>query len=394
MFLTNDYDKPLRKFIIDKYSLEIVATSDKDVFDDASVKTVTFLISNYKKDNLVSFFKIDNAEFHFEKKIPQKSFIEQDYLINEKLNISAIPIINKLNQFEKIGRYFEVKNGIKVRKDLLFEIKKDDEHKPFVLGRNIFEYYNTYNNLFIDYKPKNEKLFTNQAFRTKEIFEQEKLITRQILGKRIVTCFDDTNLYSDQTTYVINKATEGQELKYLLCILNSKLIYYYFTNTFSDNKITFPKVKRSQLLELPYSPVLKQDSFIVLADSKIRCVINFKMILNKFTTYLQSQFAIEKLSKKLQNWHELAFSDFIKKLNKAIKKENKERIATQQGDAYPCLIDELTKTDEMDWMDVFETKKAEAQTLKTEIDKTDKEIDQMVYELYGLSDEEIEIVES
>jgi phage portal protein BeeE len=31
--------------------------------------------------------------------------------------------------------------------------------------------------------------------------------------------------------------------------------------------------------------------------------------------------------------------------------------------------------------------------LKAEIDKTDKEIDQMVYELYGLSEEEIRIVE-
>ena len=53
----------------------------------------------------------------------------------------------------------------------------------------------------------------------------------------------------------------------------------------------------------------------------------------------------------------------------------------------------MTKSDEMDWMDVFEEKKAEAQTLKSEIDKTDKEIDQLVYELYGLSEEEIKIVE-
>ena len=379
VFLTNDYDKPLRIFIIDKYSLEIVASSDKDVFDDASVKTVTFLISNYKKDNLVSFFKIDNAEFQFEKEIQQKAFIEQDYLINEKLNISAIPIINKLNQFEKIGKYFEIKNGIKVRKDLLYEVKKDEEHKPFVLGKNIFEFYNTYDNLFIDYKSENEKLYTNQAFRTKDIFEQEKLITRQILGKRIITCFDDTNLYSDQTTYVINKTTEGQNLKYLLCILNSKLIYYYFTNTFSDNKITFPKVKRSQLLELPYSPNLKQDSFVTLADNKIEYVLNFKTILTRFTTYLQSQFSIEKLQKKLQNWYELAFGDFIKELNKAIKKAGGEK---------------LSKVDEMEWMELFETKKAEAQTLKAEIDQTDAAIDQMVYELYGLTEEEIQIVEA
>ena len=45
-------------------------------------------------------------------------------------------------------------------------------------------------------------------------------------------------------------------------------------------------------------------------------------------------------------------------------------------------------------MEVFETKKAEAQNLKSQIDKIDDEIDQMVYELYGLTKEEIEIVEN
>jgi len=48
----------------------------------------------------------------------------------------------------------------------------------------------------------------------------------------------------------------------------------------------------------------------------------------------------------------------------------------------------------MEWMEVFETKKTETQTLKDEIDNRDKEIDVMVYELYGLTDEEIEIVEN
>ena len=48
----------------------------------------------------------------------------------------------------------------------------------------------------------------------------------------------------------------------------------------------------------------------------------------------------------------------------------------------------------MEWMEVFETKKTEAQTLKAEINKTDVEIDQMVYKLYELTDEEIAIVEN
>ncbi|MDC1194311.1 restriction endonuclease subunit M, partial [Crocinitomicaceae bacterium] len=100
---------------------------------------------------------------------------------------------------------------------------------------------------------------------------------------------------------------------------------------------------------------------------------------SKFIKYLQTQFKILTLQKKLQNWEVLEFGDFIKELNKAIKKVGGEK---------------LSKMDEMDWMDVFETKKAEAQTIKAEIDKTDKEIDQMVYELYDLTEEEIQIVEN
>ncbi|NQZ54420.1 MAG: hypothetical protein HRT93_09240 [Piscirickettsiaceae bacterium] len=72
------------------------------------------------------------------------------------------------------------------------------------------------------------------------------------------------------------------------------------------------------------------------------------------------------------------FGDFIKELNKAVKKVGGEK---------------LSKMDEMEWMEVFETKKAEAQILKVQIDKIDNKIDQMVYELYGLTEQEIKIVE-
>lgn len=43
-------------------------------------------------------------------------------------------------------------------------------------------------------------------------------------------------------------------------------------------------------------------------------------------------------------------------------------------------------------MELFEENKKKALALKAEIDKTDKEIDQMVYELYGLTEEEIQII--
>lgn len=98
----------------------------------------------------------------------------------------------------------------------------------------------------------------------------------------------------------------------------------------------------------------------------------------KFTTYFSSKYNLEKISGKLEKWYELSFVDFIKELNKAIK--------TVKGTP-------LTKKDEFEWMELFEDNKKKALALKAEIDKTDKEIDQMVYALYGLTEEEIKIVE-
>ncbi len=53
----------------------------------------------------------------------------------------------------------------------------------------------------------------------------------------------------------------------------------------------------------------------------------------------------------------------------------------------------LSLSEEAEWEDYFETESKKAQDLKAQIDKIDKEIDQMVYELYGLIEDEIGIVE-
>jgi type II restriction/modification system DNA methylase subunit YeeA len=53
----------------------------------------------------------------------------------------------------------------------------------------------------------------------------------------------------------------------------------------------------------------------------------------------------------------------------------------------------LSLSEQSEWLQFFEQEKQKALALKNEIDKTDKEIDQMVYQLYGLTEEEIKIVE-
>ncbi|NJL59732.1 MAG: hypothetical protein HC887_08915, partial [Desulfobacteraceae bacterium] len=49
--------------------------------------------------------------------------------------------------------------------------------------------------------------------------------------------------------------------------------------------------------------------------------------------------------------------------------------------------------DRKEWQDYFPEHQNKALEIKAIIDKTDREIDRMVYALYGLTDEEIKIVE-
>ncbi len=75
----------------------------------------------------------------------------------------------------------------------------------------------------------------------------------------------------------------------------------------------------------------------------------------------------------MHDWYNLSFADFIKELGKQKVK--------------------LSLAEESEWEDYFITEQQKAQSIKNTITQTDKEIDQMVYELYGLTEEEIEIVE-
>ena len=94
----------------------------------------------------------------------------------------------------------------------------------------------------------------------------------------------------------------------------------------------------------------------------------------KFQRTILRKFNLDDLPKKLQEWYVLSYTDFIKELAKKKVK--------------------LSLSEEAEWEDYFETESKKAQDLKAQIDKTDAAIDQMVHELYGLSEEEIGIVEN
>jgi hypothetical protein len=131
-----------------------------------------------------------------------------------------------------------------------------------------------------------------------------------------------------------------------------------------------------QVKDLPIisSLPIDQIQFIKKADSIINLNKEYHSINLKFLKLLRSDFQQLKTSKKIENWQILTWDEFESELKKL------------KTPLFGIIKD--------DWFDRFERFKKQAIDLKSQIDQTDAAIDRMVYELYGLTEEEIQIVEN
>ena len=190
------------------------------------------------------------------------------------------------------------------------------------------------------------------------------------IDQKLSFVWSDNNFFITNTGYFLRT-----DDKYLLAVLNSKLINYYYKSISAQLGSNGIRLFTIYIEKIPIKKIAleQQIPFIDKSNLILSLNQNFQQISKLFIDLLNSKFYIEKLSKKLQNWHELAFKDFLKELKKAKV--------------------QLSLSEEAEWMQYFNEQKQKAQALKTEIAKTDSEIDLMVYKLYGLTEEEIKIVE-
>lgn len=270
----------------------------------------------------------------------------------------------------------------------LFYITKNDDPKDFP---NIHSYIEKYLPRITCREVAQGKhpFYTLHRARNRQIFEKENKVLGVITGDSIITSIDENKLFPTDGLYVFS-ANKSISNKYLSTILNSKLSTYLYRLLSSETGRTMAQVKPVLLSQLPFvEPTIDQIEIIErLYDLISEEIKSFTNIQDDFLKYLYHQFKIKKFSRKLENWQDLDFGEFIKELNKAIKSDNKER---EKQDLQP--IDTLTKLDEMEWMNAFETKKKEALAIQFKIIKIEAEIDRMVYALYGLTDDEIAIIE-
>ncbi len=192
---------------------------------------------------------------------------------------------------------------------------------------------------------------------------------------KITACLPSSNDYKIVDT--INQITVNKEFDFRIIwyLLNSNLINWYVYRFILGKAIRtmhFDNVV-TERIPIPDLRDLDQNKIIKSINLKIDFEKKLERIRKNLLSMIDAKLTIHKLSKKLENWHELTFKQFLAELKK--KKVS------------------LTLKEEAEWMEYFNEQKAKADELKSQIAQTDREIDAMVYELYGLTDDEIMIVE-
>lgn len=111
------------------------------------------------------------------------------------------------------------------------------------------------------------------APRTFDMFQNEKIIIREITGKyptSIIATYSDELFLFNRSNICVSKKPESKiKLKYILSLLNSKLLSYYFVkNTAKANREMFPKLILEDLRKFPVKKisVSSQQPFITLVD--------------------------------------------------------------------------------------------------------------------------------
>ncbi|MFH1296486.1 MAG: TaqI-like C-terminal specificity domain-containing protein [Bacteroidota bacterium] len=163
--------------------------------------------------------------------------------------------------------------------------------------------------------------------------------------------------------------------KFLVAILNSKLIWYFLTNICVVRNGGYIEVKPQYFEQIPIPEVSEDEAIKLtrLTDDLISDTMNNRKIKTKLLNLLKNKFGKVTITKKLDNWFDFSFSDLYKELKK-------QKIS-------------LTLSEESEWMEFFEVQVKVYSELKTNIQNLEKEIDRIIYELYGLTEEEIKIVE-
>lgn len=408
-FTNQLYAEKSRRMILDTYNLkEIVDCTDTKVFADAAVKSCIFVVQRTKSENCIAISTIDGTQI---KTILKKT--REELLQDEKSFVWNTKDIkrdtNRHSGMNVLGDFCYISKGMVlnsdehaeekfVKADLISETQDDIHCKKYIEAKDL-ERYQIKRIRFLEYGTErcpakisrptfpelynNKKLLTNKIGMLQCIIDGENILCDQtnricILWKDLKNIENNSIInsikkYSSMQRENMENLSESIDLRYLLALLNSKYSNILLDAIRGDGNIDInPEYIRK--IPVPAISPEEQKPFIEKADKMLSLNAELQKNVQRFIGRIKERFGVVKISAALESFYELDFKGFVKELAKFKIK--------------------LSLKDEDEWEEYFNSYKDDISKLKEQIASTDKEIDSAVYQLYGLSEEEISIVES
>ena len=298
--LTNDYCEMIRKFFL--HNAQIISLNNEGkVFENAVVESIVIVYRKAIEDRNKINTKFAGKTNSVDQSI-LSGFYRSRFLIH--LTEASMNLISKcLRNTKKLKDLCEVWRGITTGDDKKFLSKKkvNEKYKKIVQGKQIHRYYTKEFELYVYYD-------ATQLDRARQprIFEVEEKLVSKFVSKDLEFSYDDKKLYALNTTCVIFSLQQTSEnIKYILGLLNSKLLNFYFRQVFTDYRDVFPIVKSGHLEQLPIhtidfsnSPEKKlHDDLVSLVD--VMLDLNKKNQTSKGSKKEQIQRQIEETNKEI-----------------------------------------------------------------------------------------------
>ncbi|MCX5721922.1 MAG: Fic family protein [Nitrospirae bacterium] len=311
---------PLRNRILTES--RIVSLLYKAPFSGVTADTLIFALQKGRPDsNSVKISEYNKADILR----PQHELLRQpahtfEYFESADI-MKVIAVLEEPSRTMHVGDLCDSTSGFGGKSALIQEIRTNPKQIRTMKGDSIGR-YQTKTLYWFEFKPQN---ITGRTTDTLKLGAKRKVLLRKT-GDKIIATYDDSGIFPEQSLYFLFNPHTKIELKFILGILNSKLLGVYYQARSLTNRRSIAQVKKVDLDQLPIPRLnllapehsAKHDSMVSLVE----CML-----------------------------------DLRRRLANTTHPDDKTRLQRQ-------------------------------------IDATDREIDRLVYDLYGLTEEEIKIVEA
>jgi adenine-specific DNA-methyltransferase len=270
-WLTIDTFAPLRGFMLASTSQLKVTNILERVFEAADVDTCVVVFQKGKPDTL-TIAEMSGQKEVFTRTLPPSSLQPPSYIIQIGLlkDAKAQNLLTKIERAsESLSFYATVSTGLKVYQTGKGKPTQTDKHKNQRMFHSIGKRNKTYGRYLDGVDVCRYRLGWSGEWlsygdwiaepRRSVPFDGERILVRQIPASApylVHGVFTSEQFYNDINSMIIFAPSKSASLKYLLAIINSRLVSFWFQKKFDKlQRKIFPQFKVKELADFPIAKI-------------------------------------------------------------------------------------------------------------------------------------------